>query len=60
LIAQHVKIDWIPSAASLSDKQSSGTTLEYNQAGIDMIGGFAPVESGACSPPCRYLNPPRI
>ena len=46
LIAQHVKIDWIPEAASLSDKQSSGTTLEYNQGGIDMIGGFAPVEFG--------------
>ena len=46
LIAQHVKIDWIPSAASLSDKQSSGTTLEYNQAGREMIGGFAPVDFG--------------
>lgn len=45
LIARRSHIDWIPRSV-LSEKQSSGTTLEYNQNGIDMIGGFAPVQFG--------------
>jgi len=38
-------VKWIAGLTNLEEHQSHGTTLEYEQDGIPMVGGMAPVES---------------
>lgn len=38
-------VEWISGSARLQENQSHGTTLEYEQDGIQMVGGLARVES---------------
>lgn len=43
-VALHTRVDWIPEIKSLQGQQSLGTTLEYDQGKVAMIGGFSRVE----------------
>ena len=43
-VAQQTVVDWIPGLKGLQDQRSLGTTIEYSQDGVEMVGGFAPVE----------------
>lgn len=45
-VVQNTKVDWIPRLKELQQQSSFGTTLEYAQEGVGMVGGFARVEFG--------------
>jgi signal transduction histidine kinase len=42
----HSRADWIPKLRNLQEQQSLGTTSEYDQNGVRMVGGFAQVDFG--------------
>jgi len=43
-VIQHAQASWIPDIRSLNAMNTIGTTLEYDQDGVPMVGGFARVE----------------
>ncbi len=45
-VVQRTRVDWIPRLKELQQQSSFGTTLEYAQEGVEMVGGFARVEFG--------------
>ncbi len=45
-VVQHAQAAWIPEIAGLREMHTLGTTLEYVQEGVPMVGGFARVEFG--------------
>ena len=45
-VADRSKVGGLPNLESLKSPQSLGTTAEYSQAGIDMVGGFSRIDFG--------------
>ncbi len=44
-VIQQTPVEWIFGFAGFGEQQSHGTTLEYNQNDVQMVGGLAQVES---------------
>lgn len=45
-VASRSKVRELPDLKQLQKQESLGTTLEYSQAGIEMVGGFARIDFG--------------
>lgn len=45
-VVNRTRVDWIPDIKSLKGKQSHGTTLEFKQDNVQMIGGLAGIDFG--------------
>jgi signal transduction histidine kinase len=45
-IFPRTRVDWIPEIENFLDKSSLGGTLEYVQNGKQVVGGFAPLDTG--------------
>lgn len=40
-------VNWIPNIQELMTSRSGGGTIEYSKEGVDLVGGFAPIETGS-------------
>lgn len=45
-VIKRTMVDWIPRLKELQQQSSLGTTIEYSQDDVEMVGGFARVEFG--------------
>ncbi len=45
-VIKRTTVDWIPRLKELQQQSSLGTTIEYSQDDVEMVGGFARVEFG--------------
>ncbi len=45
-VMRKTKVDWIPRLKGIEENRSLGSTLEYTRDGVEMVGGFAPVQFG--------------
>lgn len=46
LATSKAPVNWIPNLQGLKTGRSSGGTMEYSREGVDLVGGFAPIETG--------------
>jgi len=44
-VVEKAKLDWLPELRGVRQGQSMGTTLEYTQSGVEMVGGFSALRS---------------
>jgi two-component system NtrC family sensor kinase len=44
VVVRHERASWLPALTGRQEQHTMGTTLEYAQNGVQMVGGFSPVE----------------